>query len=185
MCLTNDSELAESMLNLRNLAQSPERRFLHESLGYNFRMSSMQAALGISQLKRTERYLKHKKQIAEIYRERFADLEKFRWQPETNSFSDNSYWVFGLFDGSQSIPASVASHELSKIGVATRPFFYPLSEQPVLKNYDNLESIKYCPNAISLAEFGFYLPSGNGYTLQDIVQISELALPVFLKLERG
>jgi perosamine synthetase len=183
MCLTNNNELAKSMQELRSLAQSPERRFMHQALGFNFRMTSMQAALGTSQLKRAEQYLKHKKQIAEIYREKFASLKKFVWQPETNCVSENSYWVFGLFDRSQSISAAVVAEELSKIGVATRPFFYPLSEQPVLKKYPHAKSISHCPNAISLGEYGFYLPSGNGFTLQDIIHISELALPVLLKLE--
>jgi perosamine synthetase len=182
MCVSNSGKLAARLRKLRNLAFEPETRFKHFELGYNFRMSGMQAALGNSQLQRLAANLEKKQLIAERYIENLRDFNSVTWQPRSNSVSRNAYWVFGIVSQNIDISADLISSKLSREGIATRPFFYPLHLQPVLAKFD-VDREQKAPNAEFLHKQGLYLPSGNGYTIDKIDEISSRVHKIFSTLD--
>jgi len=181
MCVTNSLQIAQRLRKLRNLGFEPEVRFKHFDLGYNFRMSGMQAALGNSQLKRLSVNLRNKQDIAERYKENLKDFNLVTWQPRQNAVSRNAYWVFGIVSQNSEVKSEILSTKLLEHGIATRPFFYPLHLQPLLSKFDVDQSQK-APNAEFLHEYGLYLPSGNGYSIEKIDEISTRVHKVFKEL---
>ena len=181
MCVSSSGKLAARLRKLRNLAFEPEVRFKHFELGYNYRMSGMQAALGISQLERVAKNLERKQLIAERYIEKLRDFSLVTWQPRNNAVSRNAYWVFGIVSQNINVSAQLISSKLTQEGIATRPFFYPLHLQPVLAKYD-VDTGQSAPNAEFLHRQGLYLPSGNGYTIDKIDEISSRVHKVFSRL---
>ena len=184
MCTTSNGKIAQKLRKLRNLAFEPERRFFHEELGYNFRLSGLQAALGCSQLKRASKNLTHKRNIAYRYQANLDSNKGFTWQPREYSGCVNGYWIVGVLLTTAGITAAEVQAELHKNGVMTRPFFYPLHKQPVLKRYFP-EKTFHAANAETLGLQGFYLPSGNAMPFEDVDQISEITLKVFSQLKVG
>lgn len=160
MILTDDDGLAETCRSLRNLCFQPERRFVHERLGWNLRMTNIQAALGLAQLERLDEFIERKRWIGRRYNKFLAGLPGVQLPlPETN-YAENIYWVYGLvLDQSLGFDAQEAMARLAKAGVGCRPFFYPLHQQPVLREMGFFSGEQY-PVAERLGERGFYLPSG-------------------------
>ncbi|MGD1847372.1 MAG: DegT/DnrJ/EryC1/StrS family aminotransferase [Salibacteraceae bacterium] len=174
MVLTNDEALAERCRSLRNLCFQPQKRFVHEELGWNWRMTNLQAALGLAQLEQLEEVVKLKRQMGDRYRESLKELEAyFEFPPSDKSYSKNIYWVFGLVVKSQS-PVSLSSitDALKKHRIGTRPFFWPMHEQPVFKKMGLFQDEKY-PVAEHLARNGFYLPSGLGLSETDQNKVAD------------
>jgi perosamine synthetase len=176
MILSDNEQIAEACRSLRNLCFQ-KRRFVHTELGWNARMSNLQAAVGVAQLERLPEFLLKKRDIGKKYRELLAGNPLYTLQPETMPFADNVNWVFGILLA-PSYPhdaASIAARLLQR-GIATRPFFYPMHLQPVFakKCYPKFP----CPNAEFLGEKGFYLPSGLGLTDAELQTSAEALLDV-------
>jgi perosamine synthetase len=177
MIMTDDKALAERCKKLRNLAFEPNgRRFIHFELGWNYRMTNLQAALGLAQLERIEEHITKKRWIGSLYNEGLKELQGFvRPLPET-AYAENIYWVYGLVAESQELADStVAKLGESKIG--TRPFFWCMHEQPVFNNMGLFINETY-PVAEKLARTGFYLPSGLGLKEEDIQFVCKSLLSV-------
>lgn len=181
MVLTNNEKIAEKIYYLKNLAFLKDDRFKHFDLGWNFRLSSIQAALGVSQLRRLEEIVKHRIDIASIYKSTLGQFKDLEFQISETRYSKNVYWVVGInLKGELEGKKQQIVKRLENKGIQTRPFFYPLHLQPVLRKYGISSQVKL-PNAESLYENGFYLPSGNGYSLQEIEDIARLVM-IELKL---
>lgn len=164
MLLTNDPNLAERARYLRNLCFEPGRRFVHEELGWNFRMTNLQAALGLAQLERLDEVIRRKRRIGELYTDRLRDVRGLQLPSERTDFAENHYWVYGVvLDESISIDAAEAMKRLAIEGIGTRPFFWPMHEQPVFRNQGWFLEELY-PVSERIARRGFYLPSGVGLT---------------------
>jgi perosamine synthetase len=160
MVLTDSDEFATRLRELRNLSFSSERRFVHHTIGWNYRLTAIQAALGLSQLGRIHTLLEHKKEIGLHYQELLGDIEGITLPLANYRGSDNVYWVFGvLLDPSCGYRARDLMKELHDRGIGTRPFFYPLHRQPVLYKYGHSMQPEL-PVAERLGEYGFYLPNG-------------------------
>lgn len=171
MIVTDDDTLAESCRSLRNLCFQ-KRRFVHEELGWNARMSNLQAAVGVAQLERLPEFLSRKREIGKNYREILGRDPRLTLQPETLPYAENVNWVFGiLLTPSCRHSAATAISRLAAKGVATRPFFYPMHLQPVFKNKGYPKHA--CPNAELLGERGLYLPSGLGLTDTELQSSAE------------
>ena len=162
MVLTNDAHLAGKVRSLRNLSFSPQRRFVHENVGWNYRMTAMQAALGLSQLGRLEELLKYKKEIGEYYQEGLSDLPAITKPLPSYRGSENVYWVFGVVLDSHLSAIDVMAALRDK-GVGTRPFFFPLHRQPVLEKF-GWGTQTGLPVSEWLGERGLYLPNGANLT---------------------
>jgi perosamine synthetase len=168
MIVTKDDRLAERCRSLRNLCFQPERRFVHEHLGWNFRMTNLQAALGLAQLQRLDEFVMRKRTMGAAYTALLADLPQLQLPIPETAYSKNVYWVFGVvLAGEVRIDAVEAMKRLARKGIGTRPFFWPLHLQPVLKKR-GLASGETLPVAENLGNRGFYLPSGLALTVDQI-----------------
>jgi perosamine synthetase len=170
MVVTNNSSLAEEMHLLRNMAFKYPR-FVHDQAGYNFRMTGIQAALGLVQLSRFEEVLQKKRQIAEWYRERLAGVSGVTLFPECRE-GRHVYWVYGVLL-EPGIDRDSVMAWLKQAGVETRNFFYPMNLQPCFEAIPQCGSVP-CPVAEDLWRRGFYLPSGPKLSEAQIREVSNL-----------
>lgn len=160
MIVTDDAMLAERCRSLRNLCFRPERRFVHDELGFNFRMTNMQAALGVAQLEKLSDTIARKRRIGRRYRELLGDVPGLQLPIERTDYADSLYWVYGVvLDESVRMDATAAAKALQQRGVGTRPFFWPMHEQPVFRRMGLFENERH-PVAERIARRGLYLPSG-------------------------
>lgn len=163
MVLTNDAELAEKCRSLRNLCFQ-KKRFVHEKLGWNFRMSNLQAALGVAQLERLDEFVRRKRDMGKRYTGLLQDVPGLRLPLPATDYAENVYWVYGVvLKDEVPFDAEQAMQRLAERGVGTRPFFWPMHEQPVFKRMGLFKGIE-CPVAERIARRGFYLPSGLALT---------------------
>ena len=160
MIVTDDNVLAEKCRSLRNLCFQPKKRFVHEELGWNFRMSNIQAALGVAQLERLDEFVMKKRYIGAKYTELLKDTKGIQLPLEQTDYSRNIYWVYGIVLGDEiRFNADEAMKRMAKNGIGTRPFFYPMHKQPVFHKMGLFRDETY-PVAEKLADRGFYIPSG-------------------------
>lgn len=164
MILTDDDALAEACRSLRNLCFQPNKRFVHERLGWNLRMTNMQAALGLAQLERLDEFVECKRRMGALYNNLLKDVKGLKLPQEKTNYAENIYWVYGLLvDESTGMNAEIIMRKLSERGVGTRPFFYPMHQQPILRRMGLFEDDQH-PVAERMYSQGFYLPSGLGLT---------------------
>ena len=162
MVVTNDESIYKKCQGYRNLCFKPEKRFVHDELGWNYRMTNMQAALGVAQLEKLDRHVEMKRKMGKIYIELLKNVEGIQIPVERTDFSDNIYWVFGIvLKDEVQIDAETAIKKLAEKGIGTRPFFWPMHEQPVFQKMGLFKNEKY-PVAEKIARRGFYVPSGLG-----------------------
>ena len=172
MVVTDDPTLAGRCRALRNLCFLPGRRFVHEELGWNFRLSNLQAAVGVAQLERLDEFVAKKRRIGALYQERLVGVRGLQLPIARTAYAENIYWVFGVvLDGSTRFDATEAMRRLAGRGIGTRPFFWPMHEQPVLRQMGLFEGELH-PNAERLARRGFYLPSGLALTEPQIDEVA-------------
>lgn len=171
MILTDDDSLAENCRELRNLCFKPRKRFVHERLGWNLRMTNLQAALGVAQLERLDEFLVKKRWIGRRYTELLRDIVHIQLPLDRTDYADNLYWVYGLvLENSVPFGAEVAISRLEELGVGCRPFFYPLHMQPILRDMGLFNAESY-PVAEHLYKRGFYIPSGLALNDEQIVRV--------------
>src|SRR3984893_10734256 len=170
MILTDDDALAEELRLLRNLAFK-QPRFHHDKLGFNFRMTGFQAAMGLVQLSRFHEILERKRRIADWYNSSLRGTPGITL-PEDCTGGRHVYWVYGiLLDPGRN--RDEIMRWMSQSGVETRAFFYPMNRQPCLQKIPGFQSLP-CPIAEGLGEQGFYLPSGPNLSEQQVNHISTL-----------
>ena len=170
MIVTNNRNISEKSRSLRNLCfGSGNNRFNHNDIGWNYRMSSMQAAMGISQLKKIDYLVRRKREIGRLY---FSLLKKnisIKIQKPSLNYADNIYWVFGvLLTSNSKINRENVVKKLLKKNIQTRNFFYPMHKQKIFQKLKIFSKNSHYPNAEFLSRNGFYLPSGLGVTNDEI-----------------
>lgn len=183
MVLANDDALAERCRSLRNLCFVPERRFVHWELGYNFRMTNLQAALGVAQLERLDEFVLRKRAMGKQYTEAFADLKGVQLPLPATSYAENIYWVFGMvLDDSVPLDAAGMMKCLKEKGVGTRPFFFGMHEQPVFRNRGLFAEGNF-PVTERLGRRGFYIPSGLGLSDDQASMVIDRVRSVFREFQ--
>jgi len=179
MVVTNDVQLAEKCRNLRNLCFQKKQRFVHEELGWNYRMTNLQAALGLAQLEQLEVFVNRKRKMGGLYNALLGDIAGIHLPLIKTDYAENIYWVYGIvIDKDLSRYAKKVMKELGSDGIGTRPFFYPMHLQPVLKREGLFMGESY-PVAENLYERGFYIPSGMTLSSDQIDTISKVLHKVF------
>ena len=159
MVLTDDKKFAERAAALRNLCFLPDRRFYHESLGFNFRMTNLQAALGVAQLERIDSIVAKKRSMGAYYTKKLRQIKGIQL-PVEKSWAKNVFWMYGIVLSEETgLDAIKAALLLRAKGVDTRPFFLGMHEQPVFHEMGLFKGEEY-PVAERLARQGLYLPSG-------------------------
>lgn len=163
MVVTSDDAMAERAASYRNLCFRPERRFFHTDLGYNFRMTNMQAALGVAQMERIDEFVAIKRRLGALYRDRLADIPGIRFQVE-KPWAKCVYWMYCVeIDEARGFGADVVQAALAKRGIGTRPFFLGMHEQPAAHDRGLFVGERH-PVSERIARQGFYLPSGLSLT---------------------
>lgn len=172
MCLTDNPKLAERLQSLRNLCFMPNRRFVHEEIGWNYRMTNLQAALGLAQLEQLDNFIVRKREIGKMYRTLLADCPHIELSLEKTDYADNIYWVFGIIL-KETCPYNAIEmmQLLAAKNIGCRPFFYPMHLQPVFQKRGWYTDESY-PTAERMGERGFYVPSGLGLTDEEIVYVA-------------
>jgi len=168
----NDGGLYERAKSLKNLAHSRDKRFWHEEIGYNFRMTNMQAALALSSLEEASESLRHKQEMAKWYNTGLKGVRGLTL-PETASYNNvHSYWMYAVVvEDNFGISRDDLMHRLKdEFGIDTRSFFYPINEQPCLKRYFGKDASVY-PVSKDLSERGLYLPSGLDITKSQVDEV--------------
>lgn len=177
MLVTDDPGLAERAAMLRNQAFGVPR-FVHEHVGYNYRLTNMQAAIGLAQCERIDEKVARKIEIANRYDELLADVSELQ-RPTQLPGCKNVYWMYGVLpEDAFGRPRSEIQAELAEHGVETRTFFIPLHLQPVYQGqharWPDLRG--HYPVSEELGAKGFYLPSGLDLTAADQAYIVERLL---------
>ncbi|NJN27896.1 MAG: DegT/DnrJ/EryC1/StrS family aminotransferase [Cyclobacteriaceae bacterium] len=172
MVTTDDEKLAEKCRYYRNLCFQPQQRFLHEDLGFNFRITNLQAAVGMAQVEVFDKLISIKKKQGAIYTEAFKENNAFQIQ-KVEPWAEHVYWVFGLllkddveFDGKE------WAKRLIELKVQTRPFFWGMHEQPALHKLGFFKNEHY-PVTEKLSRRGLYVPSGMALTDEQMKQVIE------------
>ncbi|MBP7654275.1 DegT/DnrJ/EryC1/StrS family aminotransferase, partial [Candidatus Dependentiae bacterium] len=184
MVLCNDDKFAELAKSYRNLCFKPERRFWHTELGYNFRMTNLQAAVGLAQLEKIEEYIKIKREFGEYYRSKLCDISELKLQTEKN-WAKTVYWMYAVeLDSKLGVFSETVMKKLKTEGIDTRSFFIGLHEQPVLKGLGLFKNESY-PVTENAAKYGFYLPSGLGLKKEQIDFVCNALKKIIFQIKRG
>jgi perosamine synthetase len=169
MVVTNDDRLAERLRLLRNLAFTTPR-FRHEVLGYNFRMTGYQAAMGVAQLNKIEEIIEQKRHVAHMYNRYLSDVPGLQLPVELD-WARNVYWMYALTVKPEFGPTrDQLAVKLAEAGIETRTFFCPMNQQPCLQEIPGFRADPL-PVADALWETGLYLPSTHTLSESTICQI--------------
>lgn len=166
MCLTNDDVLAEKLRILRDHGMDPKRKYWHTIVGFNYRMTNLQAAIGVAQMEKIERFVERKREIAALYNEEFKDIRVVSLPPEM-TWAKNVYWMYSLLIHNDfGRDRDQLMEKLKDQNIETRPFFVPIHTMP---HYNRGTRLPYAEN---LARRGINLPSGVTLTEADIERIT-------------
>jgi len=172
MILTDDPKLADKARSFRNLCFQTDRRFHHEELGFNFRLTNLQAALGVAQLERIEEIIARKRWIGQEYNRRLAGIKNLQL-PAEEPWARNVYWMYGVVLSEKAgMDTPAFAQRLKERGIETRPFFLGLHEQPAFHRKELFVGERY-PVAERIARRGLYLPSGLALTEEQIVIVCD------------
>ena len=153
MVTTNDKALAERLRFLRDHAMSSEKRYWHYEIGYNFRMTNMQAALGVAQMDHIEEFITKKRWIADQYNQRLQQVEYLQIPPEAD-WATSIYWMYSiLIKEDAPVNRDEVISYLKSQNIDSRPFFYPIHTMPPYQASISL------PIAENLSRQGINLPS--------------------------
>jgi perosamine synthetase len=176
MLTTSDESLAQSARFLRDHAMSPEKRYWHPQIGYNYRLTNIQAALGLAQIESINRFMQRKRQIAQTYNTLLAGIPGIILPPEAD-WATSVYWMYSiLITEDYPLSRDELRAYLSEQGIDSRPFFYPIHTMPP---YDAGERH---PVAEKLSQQGINLPSSVKLTDDDLHRIADaICHPVFAR----
>ncbi len=170
MVLTGSSIMAERARSYRNLCFGPDRQFNHPELGRNYRMTNLQAAVGVAQMERIDEFIGIKRRNAALYTELLSNIQGIQL-PVERPWAKNVYWMYGIvIDKDTGIDAKSMANELKTRDVGTRPFFTGMHKQPALQNMGLFKGERY-PVSEEIARQGLYLPSGLTLTETQIEKV--------------
>lgn len=172
MVLTSDKKIAQRCGRLKNLAFQESKRFWHEEIGFNYRMTNIQAAMGLAQLERIEQLVEKRRRNARIYNSLLSDIRGLTLPVERQGCK-NVYWMYSILIGKDfGLNRGEFMRRLKEEGIETRTFFIPMHQQPILKKM-GLVSQDVFPVADDIARRGLYLPSGGGLKRSEIEYVCD------------
>lgn len=179
MLITNNAEIAKEARALKDLSfsEGKKRVYLHSEIGYNYRMTNLQAAIGLAQFERIEELVQMRRKNAQLYSKFLQNVEGLRL-PIEKEWAKNVYWMYSiLIEPSFGMSRDELMLELEKKGVETRPFFVPMNRQPVFRKMRLFKGEKY-PVAEALSAKGLYLPSSSGLKQEEIEYVSNCIINI-------
>ena len=174
MCVTNRPELEEKMRILRDHGMDPKRKYWHPYVGYNYRMTNLQAALGVAQLRKIDRILESKRKNAALYSRAFEASDLVTLPPEAD-WGKNVYWMYSILvnKGGQTARDRLIER-LLEAKIESRPFFYLIHTQPPYKG----SARRRTPVAANLSRRGVNLPSSPVLTENEITHVAETVVKI-------
>jgi perosamine synthetase len=170
MVVTNDDKVAERARRFKDLAHSPRKRFLHTDLAFNYRMTNVQAAIGLAQLEEIETSIAIKQKMAAAYKKHLSRIPGLTL-PEEKPWARNVYWMYAVLIGKEfGLSRDEVMRRLLEAGVDTRSFFIPVHEQPVFAKDSAYRGLSF-PVSRELSKKGLYLPSGLALTMTQIDEV--------------
>jgi perosamine synthetase len=170
MVVTNDDRLADRLRLLRNLAFT-QPRFWHREAGYNFRMTGLQAAMGVEQVRKAEEIIADKRRVAAAYRRHLSGIPGLQL-PVEQTWARHVYWMYGIaVEPEFGITRDQLAARLRAAGIDSRTFFCPMNQQPCLRKPAD-RAVPRCPVADRLWDTGMYLPSSTSLTEATIAAIA-------------
>jgi perosamine synthetase len=167
MCLTSSDALAQSLRLLRDHGMSPDRSYWHERVGYNYRITNLQAAIGQSQLLCVNDALQRNARIAALYREALEGIPGVSFPPAMADEYEPVVWLACVqVPAEKRLPLMRTAHEAR---IETRPFFYPLSTLPPYGSY-----ALACPNSVELSATGINLPTSRAVDEQVVERVARV-----------
>jgi perosamine synthetase len=167
MVVTNDRALAERALFLRDHAMDPKRRYYHPEVGFNYRMTNIQAAIGCAQLEQAEAILARRKALAAAYEAGLAGIPGLT-RPPSEPWAESVYWMYSvLVEPEFGLSRDAVIAGLRARDVDSRPFFVPLHELPPFRQDGPF------PVATTLSARGINLPSGTGLRAEEIATVCD------------
>ncbi len=167
MVVTNNDEIAGKARTLKDLAHSKEKRFLHIDIGYNYRMTNIQAAIGLAQFERIDELAEMRRTNAHLYNSLLREVRGIRL-PVEKEWARNVYWMYAIvIEDEFGISRDELMKRLGEKGIQTRAFFIPMHQQPAFQEIGLFKDESY-PVAEELSQKGLYLPSGSGLKEEDI-----------------
>jgi perosamine synthetase len=171
MCLTDNEELAEKLKILRDHGMDPNKKYWHSVIGFNYRMTNLQAAIGVAQIKKLDKFVEMKRKIAKLYKKELEELERknlIKLHPEMK-WAKCTYWMFSLLINDKfGISRNEVIKKFETEKIETRPFFYPIHTLPIYKTN------RIYPVAEELSKKGLNLPSSVKLDKEKIVRISNV-----------
>jgi len=167
MVVTNDSKVAQKARQLKDLSHSAEKRFLHTDVGFNYRMTNIQAAIGLAQLERIDELIEKRRSHAYLYNHLLRNVKGIKLPPE-KEWAKNVYWMYSILISDEfGMSRDELMGKLEEKDIQTRAFFIPMHEQIVYKKMGLYKDENY-PVADELSRKGVYLPSSSGLTGEQI-----------------
>lgn len=168
---TDDDQLAKRLKLLRGQGMTPDRRYWHEALGFNYRMTNLAAAIGVAQMERVDELVDHRRRLAGWYHSELAGRSLLTLPGERPEVK-HAYWMYSVL-----LPEGVdrvkVMQRLASRDVETRPYFYPAHEMPM---YLDCPSDGGCPTACELSRRGLSLPSSSYLSKSDAAFVAEALL---------
>ncbi len=174
MITTNDEELAKKARLLKGQGMNPERRYHFPIVGYNYRMTNIQAAIGVAQMERIDWFIERRREVATWYDVALKNLPVTKMTEA--SWAKSVYWLYSICV-SEEIHRDLLMAQLLEKGIETRPFFYPTHLQPP---YRRDAEHQMFPVTTKLAAQGLSLPSSARITEEEVARISD-ALGAYLQ----
>lgn len=167
MVVTNDAEAARRARSLKDLAFSKERRYLHGEVAFNYRMTNIQAAIGLAQFEKIDELVARRREHAHLYNSLLGSVAGVR-TPVEKEWARNVYWMYSiLVEKEAGASRDELMNGLGGMGIETRSFFIPMHRQPVFAKMGLFRGESY-PVGERLSEVGLYLPSSSGLTREQI-----------------
>lgn len=170
MITTNNKQYADRARMLKSLAFGNKNKFMHQDIGFNFRMTNLQAALGCAQLKKIEFVIKKKRDIAAFYIKHFKNIKDLQL-PVEKPYAKNVYWMFHIvLRGVLKNKRHILMSALERKGIETREAFVPYNSQEIFIKR-KLTKKSDCPIANIIGKNGFYLPSGPILSAKELLYV--------------
>lgn len=181
MVITRSKKLHDKMALLRDHGMSKNKRYWHECIGYNYRMTNLQAAVGLAQMEQIDGFLEKRLAIARWYDDRLSDIAGLTL-PVTMEWAKNIYWLYTILIDRHIVGLSRDDliDQLDDEGVETRPFFFPIHKQPPYARFRG-----EFPVAEQLSISGISLPSGNGLFEQDVERVCQILKSILESSKRN
>ena len=170
MCVTNDEKLSARMKIFRDHGMDPKYKYWHNVVGYNYRMTNLQAAIGIAQLERIEELLQRRKAIEDLYKKELKDVDWLLPQSFDLKKRGRVVWLVSYLIDERKVERDILIKKMQKYGIETHSFFHPLSDMKIYKQFNKMET----PVAHRISKRGINFPTNLNLSFENYQKVTFL-----------